>query len=417
MRMQILVVLLLVGLAVPAEAANRRAFVTSVTGSGNISTWPGASGATALDKADAVCRARAAAAQPSPLPNAATYRAWISTASTDAYCHVQGLGGKKASGCGGGALPGGGPWYLANGITPFAATLDELASEPYAIYRPLFLDENLDEIVDGRLLTGTFFSGEAVPSSNCSDWTSASAAQQVSSGNTSASAYQWSGNGIVACNQALHLLCLEPGAGDGPSQTWAPGAIVFLSSAKGNGDFATWPESDGLDGLDGADRICQNLAATAHLPGPESFVAWLAAAPVDASDRILTNGPFRRLDSFPIAFSFADLVDGVASNSLHVDETGAYLAWEKGETWTGADAFGLALTANCSAWTSSASGALGREGWANRARTGVWADAWDSPCSDLQHLYCFSNRIALFWDGFDAGGDLSRWSTVVGTVP
>ena len=49
--------------ASPAKAENRRAFVTSVTGTGNIATgvWPGASGATVLDKADSVCRVRAAA--------------------------------------------------------------------------------------------------------------------------------------------------------------------------------------------------------------------------------------------------------------------------------------------------------------------------------------------------------------------
>ncbi len=416
MRMRILAALFFVAVAVPAQAVVRRAFVTSVTGSGNISTWPGASGATVLDKADAVCRARAAAALPSPLPNAATYRAWISTSAIDAYCHVQGLSGQKGTGCGGGALPGGGPWYLANGITPFAASLDELASDPYAIYRPLFADENGDEVVEGALLTGTFYFGTAVPNRTCSDWASASAAQSLSAGNTSASAYQWSGNNIVACDQPMHLICLEPGAGSTPNLAWLPGAIAFVSSASGTGDLATWPESDGLDGLDGADRICQNLAVAAHLPGPDLFVAWLGALPVDASDRISTNGPFRRLDSFPIAFSFDDLRDGVAANSLHVDEHGAYLT-EKGETWTGADALGIAAAAHCSGWTSGSAAAFGRDGWADRARTGLWTDAFDKPCDEPAHLYCFANRIALFWDGFDATGDTSRWSGVVGAVP
>lgn len=416
MRMRILAALFFVAVAVPSEAVVRRAFVTSVTGSGNISTWPGASGATVLDKADAVCRARAAAALPAPLPNAATYRAWISTSDTDAYCHVQGVVGQKATGCGGGTLPGGGPWYLANGITPFTASLDELANEPYAIYRPLFVDENSDEIVEGSLLTGTFFVGSAVPNKTCNDWTSASAALSLSAGNSSASAYQWSGNSIIGCDQALHLLCLEPGTGTGPNLTWVPGAIAFVSSATGSGDLATWPESGGVDGLEGADRVCQNLAAAAHLPGPDLFVAWLGALPVDASDRISTDGPFRRLDSFPIAFSFDDLRDGIAANSLHVDEHGAYLT-EKGETWTGANALGIAVAANCNGWTSASAAASGRDGWADRARTGLWSDAFDKPCDEPAHLYCIANRIALFWDGFDATGDTTRWSSAVGAVP
>lgn len=416
MRMRILFALVLVGIAVPASAVSRRAFVTSITGSGDISTWPGASGATVLDKADAVCRARAAAVLPSPLPNAATYRAWISTGATDAYCHVQGLSGKKDTGCGGGTPSGGGPWYLANGITAFAAKLEELVDPPFAVYRPLFLDENGDEVVEGWLLTGTFFSGTTVPDRTCSDWTSASSGLQLSAGNSSASAYQWSGNALIGCDQPLHLLCLEPGTGTGPGLSWIPGAIVFISSATGNGNFATWPEADGLDGLAGGDRICQNLAAAAHLPGPDSFLAWLSAPPVDAADRILTNGPFRRLDSFPIAFSKPDLLDGIASNSLHVDENGIYLT-EKGETWTGTDALGQAVADNCSDWTSSSSGDFGREGLGDRARTGFWSDWANSLCHHVSHVYCFSNRVVLFWDGFDATGDPSRWSSAVGAVP
>ena len=34
------------------------------------------------------------------LPNAGTYRAWLSTSTTDAWCHVQGLSGKKSNNCG-----------------------------------------------------------------------------------------------------------------------------------------------------------------------------------------------------------------------------------------------------------------------------------------------------------------------------
>ncbi len=108
----------------PAAAVKRRVFATSVQGTGDLSTWPEATGATAFARADAICRARAVTATPTPLPNAATYRAWISTSTTDAYCHVQGLSGKKDTGCGGGTPSGGGPWYLANGITAFAAKLE-----------------------------------------------------------------------------------------------------------------------------------------------------------------------------------------------------------------------------------------------------------------------------------------------------
>ena len=397
----------------PAHAVQRRAFATSVTGAGNISTWPGATGSSALDKADAVCRARAAAGG---LPNAATYRAWISTGTTDAYCHVQGLAGQKFDGCDGAALPGGGPWYLRNGITTFTAGLEELVNPPYAIYRPVIFDEFGNEIVEGRLLTGTLMSGLGAGGQTCLDWTSSSAGQTLHMGNTSASAVQWTGNAIVSCDLEFHLLCLEPGVGDGSPPAWAPGVLAFVSSAEGNGNLSSWPEAEGSTGLDAGDRICRNLAAAAALPAPGSFVAWLGANPVDASDRLTTDGPFRRVDGVPIAFSFDDLRDGIAANSLHVDERGDYLI-TPGKSWTGASALGLWVPESCAGWTSASPGLLGQEGWGNRARTGSWTEAFDVPCDLEKRLYCFSNVVTLFWDGFELTGDASRWSSAAGFAP
>ena len=109
-------------LAVPAAAVKRRAFVTSVSGTGNLNSWPDAGGLFALAAGDAICRARATAAG---LPNANTYRAWLSTATTDAYCHVQGRTGEKATGCSGSPQPSG-PWYRVDGTTALAANLEEL---------------------------------------------------------------------------------------------------------------------------------------------------------------------------------------------------------------------------------------------------------------------------------------------------
>ena len=47
-----------------AFAEKRRAFATSTSWTGDILNWPGATGATVLDRADSVCRALAAAADP-----------------------------------------------------------------------------------------------------------------------------------------------------------------------------------------------------------------------------------------------------------------------------------------------------------------------------------------------------------------
>ena len=42
--------------ATPADAVKRRAFATSVTGTGNLNTWPDADGAFALAAGDNICR-------------------------------------------------------------------------------------------------------------------------------------------------------------------------------------------------------------------------------------------------------------------------------------------------------------------------------------------------------------------------
>ena len=90
-----------------------------------------------LAAGDNICRVLAGNAG---LPNANTYRAWLSTASTDAYCHVQGQTGKRATGCVGTAVPAG-PWYRYDGIGRFTGTVDELVGEEPQIYQPIRYDD------------------------------------------------------------------------------------------------------------------------------------------------------------------------------------------------------------------------------------------------------------------------------------
>ncbi|MGE0640883.1 MAG: hypothetical protein AB7G12_00865 [Thermoanaerobaculia bacterium] len=394
----------------PAQAVKRRAFVTSIAGSGNISTWPGATGATALDRADSVCRALAAAAD-TPLPNASTYRAWLSTSTTDAYCHVQGLTGKKATGCGGGALPGGGPWFLANGITNFTGDLDELVDEG-VIYRPVQRDENFDPIpttlAERSYWTGTLVDGTA-DAQNCGNWLSTSGNGRI--GEAWATVGRWTESIGPDCSASRRLLCLEPGAGERTTLHWSPGAIVFVTSEIGSGAMNDWPESDGINGLAGADRICRNVALAGHLPVPDSFVAWLSTAAVDASARLTTNGPFRRIDAFTIANNLSDLTDGTIATTIHVQEDGTYLLDNNG-TWTGTLGDGTFHPDRCLDWTSMVGSDDGLTGLETYAGLDDWTDNFIANCSDVYRLYCFSNIITIFWDGFEITGDASRWSNI-----
>jgi hypothetical protein len=395
----------------PAAAIKRRAFVTSLKGSGNIPSWPGSTGATALDRADSICRARAAAAA---LPNAATYRAWLSTATTDAYCHVQGLNGTKASACNGASQPGGGPWYLVNGITPFTPDLATLTGPDRVVYRGVYLDEFGDEVLDaydGHVWTGTGPDGTRWPQ-DCSGWTTGSGDVGGWFGTARGGSPSWTDWGWHGCSNTKRLLCFEPGASETPSTGWFPGSLAFVTSADGLGNLSMWPAAGGQVGIDAGDAICRSLAEAAHLPEPTSFFAWLSDDFTDAGDRLTVNGPFRRIDGFSIAGSKADLLNGTTANSLHIDENGTYVQ-QAHRAYTGTAADGTATGFDCNNWTNEISGS-GTYGYANLARDDSWtAYADNGGCYGDHHLLCFSNRVVLFWDGFEYSGDASRWSSSV----
>ncbi|HTZ18430.1 MAG TPA: hypothetical protein VMB78_08320, partial [Dissulfurispiraceae bacterium] len=102
-----------------------KAFITSASHNGNLGGFDGA---------DTMCQT---AAEVAGLPGA--YRAWLSTSSTDAYCHVLGYNGTKMNKCGQSSLPtAAGPWIRTDGV-PFAGTIDKLVSGE--IYSPPQYDE------------------------------------------------------------------------------------------------------------------------------------------------------------------------------------------------------------------------------------------------------------------------------------
>ena len=394
------------------SAVKRRSFVTSVEGTGDLSSWAGSSGATALERGDSICRARATAAG---LPNPATYRAWLSTSTTDAYCHVQGLTGFRTNACNGATLQGGGPWYQVNGVTQFTADLETLTGTGRVVYRQVLFDEFANAITDsfaGAYWTGSEPSGSP-SSAHCADWTSTSSAASGCSGTSVAGSHSWSYWFWTSCSSQLRLLCLEPGESEATAVAWQPGALTFATSEKGSGELASWPRAGVATGLAAGDAICHSLAAEAHLPDPESFVAWLSDASTDAVDRLTGDGPYRRLDGFVVANNKAGLTGGGTLNSIHVDERFTYLG-DKGYTRTGTGADGLGTGEHCLAWTSADPADQAAAGYATISRDPAWTNfGYGQECALPARIYCFANRITLFWDGFDYTGDTSRWSSAV----
>jgi hypothetical protein len=414
--------MVVLGWAAPANAVRRRAFATSDEGTGDLSTWPGASGATAFARADAICRARAAAASPAPLPSASTYRAWLSTSTTDAYCHVQGLSGKRSTGCNGATLPGAGPWFLSNGATNFAGTLDQMV-DGGELYRPVSRDENFDALptVDRFYWTGTDSAG-VWTGVDCAGWADDTpGGPEGTVGDGYGTAGVWSLADEVACAGSHRLLCVEPGVGEVSRLGWSPAALAFLTSVEGPGQLAEWPQAGSEVGLAAGDAICRTLAAEAFLPAPESFVAWLSTSTptVNAVDRLEIDGPWKRLDAYTIANDLPDLADSTLDTSLHQFETGAYLtgdcsSFPECRTWTGTDAFGAATAQTCDDWADSSGAFSGTNG---NAADGplplIWSQIGTTSCNANFRFYCLSTVLTIFWDGFELTGDTSRWSSAV----
>ncbi len=189
--------------------------------------------------------------------------------------------------------------------------------------------------------------------------------------------------------------------------------VMFVTSAKGTGKLSTWPQADGLTGLAAGNRICQNLAAAAHLVNAASFQAWLSDATTDAACNIkarsghpptcgsitLNNpGPWARMDGQPFARNVASLTAGEVLNAPRFDENGSVVPSSEG-VWTGTGADGkLALLGwDCAdpgsiAWNDAQGSSTGAVGNAQYGPVG-WTAPSGSSCNQLLHLYCFQHSL------------------------
>jgi hypothetical protein len=361
----------------------RFAFVTSTTGTGNLSTWTGAGTATGLAAADAVCAARATAGG---LPG--TYVAWMSDSTNDAYCRIHGLTGKKANNCGLGALPvAAGPWARKDG-TPVAPTIDKLLAPTRATYAPASFNELGTEVtLSDRVYTGTDDSGVAT-TTTCTDWTSAVSTTLGAMGEVNGGGTSWTHNSATdpGCNTTGRLRCMETTSGPALPSRHNSGKKAFLTSVTGTGNLASWSDAGPFIGISAADAICQARARYAGYANPANFKALMSSS-TNASSRIFTNGPWARPDGIAIAGSYSALFSGRFVAPLYQMETNAYAMGnvDAGSVWTGSNQFGTATFVYCSVWTAtSSSGTTGRFDLLDSRAT----DLTSTACTQLQSLYC-----------------------------
>jgi hypothetical protein len=260
-------------------------FVTSVKGNGDLGSWPDAGERTDLEAGDAICQARAEAAQ---LPG--SFRTWLSDDNNDAYCRIHNLSGKKSANCGQDVLPASaGPWVRTDGF-PFGARIDRLI-ENGEVFSPLRLDEFGNSIPSptfyytNTLPDGTLFS----VASPCANWTSSLSAESPLNGNSDRTTNFWTWYSGSGCDEDVPIVCFQTAAGPDLPPFRADGKKVFLTSVVGNGNLGSWPDAGGETGIDAGDAICQARAAQGGLQG--TFKAWLSDSTTEAVGRLTGNGP------------------------------------------------------------------------------------------------------------------------------
>ncbi|MEO8672890.1 MAG: hypothetical protein ABI411_16340 [Tahibacter sp.] len=384
-----------------------RIFMTSVSGSGNLSTWPDAHGQTGLQAADEICRTRAAAGQ---LADAAEYVALLSDASDDAYCRVHGLSGKRSAQCNVPTLPiGAGPWYRLDDLGAVDVAQNALRSDPDVGYLPRHILYNEFGIAlpssptESQLaFTATNSAGTvAGTDGTCSNWSSTDGTASLGGayrGFDGLSAFDWE------CIHPLRLICLQRGA-HGPALGRlrpATARLAFITSGEGNGNLAAWPDAQGATNVAAGDSICRAHAVRASLPMAQTYKAWLSNSHLDAKNRYTNDGAWYRLDGVRFTASIAGMIDGVVDAPLQVDELGRPVPFQN--VWTGTSLSGTHTPFTCGDWSignGNGNGTMGQSFAADEYWTSFGFGIAPGCGSSLFHLYCLADNDSLFLDGFD----------------
>ncbi|MBP9143950.1 MAG: DUF1554 domain-containing protein [Thermoanaerobaculia bacterium] len=177
------------------------AFVSASVGSGELGSWALANGETGIAAGDEVCRKEA---ENGRLPAPESFRAWLSTSTTDAFCRIQGLTGTRADGCGGATLPPPAPYRRPDGIE-IAADLDDLSDGRLAT--PILRLSG--SVSFGGTWTGSGTDG-TLDGQSCGDWLDPTTGVSAQTGAAQFLSPSWSVNGQNSCDlNFLGLYCFS----------------------------------------------------------------------------------------------------------------------------------------------------------------------------------------------------------------
>ncbi len=171
------------------EQAGRRAFVTSVTGPGDLASWPEADpGTSGVEAGDSICRNLALLAG---LEEATTFKAWLSdtlAAAPDRFLHD-------------------GRWVRPDGVIPAAGLADLTDGQ---LFTSINVTEQGEYLGPWSMWTGTEDSGLPRPE-RCDDWTNGTAGVSGASGraNLAFGGWSWAFTNPTCDLDLLRLYCLS----------------------------------------------------------------------------------------------------------------------------------------------------------------------------------------------------------------
>jgi hypothetical protein len=174
------------GDALPAFASSGQlVFVSSISGNGDLSAWPGAGGAAGVAAGDAVCRDLANAAA---FANTVNFKAWLSDSGDSAVSR----------------LAGGGPWVRPDGVKVADDTADLTDGDLFA---PINVMDTMQYDSGTGVWTGTLETG-AMAASMCSDWADTTA--QGRSGSAVHTDGSWTDFSQLVCSGGFYrIYCFE----------------------------------------------------------------------------------------------------------------------------------------------------------------------------------------------------------------
>lgn len=156
---------------------------------------------------------------------------------------------------------------------------------------------------------------------------------------------------------------------------------MFISSEVYDGN---------LNGLSGADQICQSLADSSNLTG--SWKAWLSDSIVSATDRLThSNYPYILVDlDTRISDNWTNLLSINHYAPINKTENGGIVP--SSLVWSNSDVNGLLIETNykntCNDWTKNIKSRLGVYGQSSLFSTVDWTNSSLTACNNLLRLYC-----------------------------